>query len=643
MLTIAAKRMAQKNVLVKNLHAVETLGSITLLATDKTGTLTQNKMTVVGLWLNDMFFSTGEVPNPTDPPLVLETANLPCVIQALSVCCKSKFNEAEANVPLEERTILGDATEVGLLRFACKYIDVPLEQATHRKVFEIPFSSQTKWHLTVNRVEERLVSFLKGAPERVARMCKYIQIGEALVEWSEEIESKFNRAYEHFALRGRRVIAVARQILPVETFPLEHVFTREHCDLPMDAFVFLGLVAIMDPPKHGVRKAVAACRTAGIQTVMVTGDHPLTAEAIARQIGLISGDTLLEAAVKLQKPPQLVTEDEYDAVVVHGDKVDLLSDQDWDTILAKREIVFARTSPKQKLEIVTRFQNKGHIVGVSGDGVNDSPALKKADLGISMNKTASDVSKEAAAMILLDDNFPSIVHGIAEGRLIFANLKKSIRYTLTHMVPEVLAFVMFICLAIPLPINSLLILLIDLGSELGPALSFAFEPPENDLMLVPPRKVLCQASSAAEAAPATDLESGLKSRPGRLGRLWRRATRAFARKDTGEVLVDAELLLWSYGQGGIIEAAGCFGAYLIVLAWHQVPFSMLVGSAKTFWKPDSPPLALADGTVATAQQQLAISGSSQSAYYLGIVICQLFVLWVTKHRYSYPYGLDMLK
>lgn len=638
LLTIAAKRMAKRNVLVKNLHAVETLGSITLLATDKTGTLTQNKMSVVGIWINDTFYATNESVTAQDPLLPSDTPLLDVLIQACSLCCKSKFNEAEHDKPLSERTILGDATEVGILRFACQHVDVPSIQAGYRKVFEIPFSSQTKWHLTVNQVDGENVAFLKGAPERVAKMCKYIQFGDDVTPWDEEVEAKFNAAYEHFAVRGRRVLAVARQILSREQFPPDHVFKRDPCEIPMDGFVFIGLVAIMDPPKHGVRKAIAACRTAGIQIVMVTGDHPLTAEAIARQIGLISGETIMEASVKLKKPIELVTEDEYDSVIVHGERIEALSDPDWDRILAKKEIVFARTSPKQKLEIVTRFQNKGHIVGVSGDGVNDSPALKKADLGISMNKTASDVSKEAAEMILLDDNFPSIVHGIAEGRLIFANLKKSIRYTLVHMTPEVLAFVFFIILAIPLPLNSILILLVDLGSELGPALSFAFEPPENDLMLVPPRKVLCQPK------PSTDIESGHPpQREGKLRRLWNRVMGPFKRDDTGEVLVDWDLLFWSYVQGGLIESAGCFGAYLIVLALANVPFDMLVGSAKTYWKEGAPPLRLTDGSIANADRQISISGSSQSAYYAGIVICQLFNLWVTKHRYAYPYGWDMLR
>lgn len=613
-------------------------------------------MTVVGLWLNGAFHGTVE--GAPEPALVCDAPNLPSIVQACALCCKSKFSESETDKPLMERTIIGDATEVGLLRFSCKFVDAPLEQDHYRKAFEIPFSSATKWHLTVNRIETQtghFVAFVKGAPERIVRMCKAAQINDQIVPWDATMDEKFNLAYQHFASRGRRVLAFARQILPFERYGNDHAFQRDPCDIEMDEFTFLGLVALMDPPKHGVRKAVAAFRTAGIQLVMVTGDHPITAEAIARQIGLITGDTIIDASLKLAKPAQLVTEDEYDAVVVHGESIDSLSHADWDLILSKREIVFARTSPKQKLEIVMRFQNKGHIVGVSGDGVNDSPALKKADLGISMNKTASDVSKEAAAMILLDDNFPSIIHGIAEGRLIFANLKKSIRYTLTHMTPEVLAFVFFISLAIPLPINSLLILLIDLGSELGPALSFAFEPPENDLMLVPPRKVLCKPKDMVSAtipfsnALNPDLESAITetTQVPKKASVWRRfaqwLAKPFKRKDTGEVLVDSDLLIWSYLQGGLIETVGCFGAYLLVFVWYRVPLNMLLGSAKTYWKPGAPNLTLTNGVIADAEKQVAISGSAQSAYYLGIVICQLFVLWVTKHRYSYPYGMDMLR
>ena len=199
---------------------------------------------------------------------------------------------------------------------------------------------------------------------------------------------------------------------------------------------FYGLVSLEDPPKHGVREAIGHCRPAGIKVMMVTGDHPLTAEAIGRKINLMVQDTKESLAAKRNVPVSEIPKGECNAIVIHGERIDDLSDQDWDDIFAHEEIIFARTSPKHKLTIVKHAQSVGHIVGVTGDGVNDSPALKKADLGIAMNISGSDVSKEAAAMILVDDNFASCVSGIEEGRLIFQNLKKSIRYTITHTMPE---------------------------------------------------------------------------------------------------------------------------------------------------------------------------------------------------------------
>lgn len=641
LLSIAAKRLASKNVLVKDLHAVETLGSITLLASDKTGTLTQNKMTLVGVWINKTCYNVtlaGE--NQRSPLLDSSVPNISLFTQACGLCTKSKFDESEGHMAPKDRKILGDATEIGLLRFALETLNVPEEMERYSKVFEIPFSSSTKWHMTINAIPHDygdLVVFVKGAPERVMALCSEILINEEVVPLNESLQIEFNRAYEQFAQKGRRVLGFARLLLPRESFPKDFSFKRDPPNFPTNQFCFIALAALMDPPKHGVRKAIAACRTAGIQVTMVTGDHPLTAESIARQIGLIQGETIFEVARRLRKPVQMVGEDEFEAVVVHGDQLDHLSDAEWDSILSKREIVFARTSPKHKLEIVTRFQNKGHIVGVSGDGVNDSPALKKADLGISMNITGSDVSKEAASMILLDDNFPSIINGIAEGRLIFANLKKSIRYTLTHIMPEVLAFLVFIITAIPLPISSLLVLLIDLGSELGPALSYAYEPAENDLMLVPPRKVLVvdpvkQIKSSQPSrfkgwfkkkfdrkpkAVIIDLEHGLTSnvatttietvavdvKPFKESTVklwiidcWTKFSAPFRRKDTGEVLVDDDLLIWCYLEGGIIETIGCFGAYLTTLAILNVDFSTMWHSALTYYKTDSPPLLLADGT-----------------------------------------------
>lgn len=634
MLTIAAKRLSKKNVLVKDLQAVETLGSITVLATDKTGTLTQNKMTVVSVWMNNRSYGSGVEASDEQQILDASSPSAQDLLEICASCSKSKLDPAEDGKPLEERQLFGDATEVGIMRFAGKYIDVPERLNNNQKAFEIPFNSTNKWHLTIVEKEHETghyVMMIKGAPERVKKMCKWIRVGEEELPWEERWDEAFDQAYEHYASKGRRVLAMAHYKLPGTKYPLGFEFKVDPPNFEKE-FVFMGLVGLMDPPKHGVRKAVAALRTAGIQIIMVTGDHPLTADAIARHIGIIQGQTVHDVAMKRNMPAELVEEDQYDAVVVHGDDIEGWEERDWDRVLNKMDIVFARTSPKHKLEIVTRLQAKGHIVGVSGDGVNDSPALKKADLGISMNLSASDVSKEAAAMILLDDYFPTIVTGIHEGRLVFANLKKSIRYTLTHIMPEVLAFLIFIIFAIPAPISSILVLMIDLGTELGPAISYAYELPEGDLMLVPPRKALVQAKKPKEkkksgkkhwwnqkkAEPEVDLEAAespsgmqitpepiLSQRPikeeikekGKVKVLWRRFTDNFRIKGTGEMLVDFDLVFWSYCQAGIIETIGCLASYLVVLWANHAPFDNLYKSALTYWQVDAPPLELSNGTI----------------------------------------------
>lgn len=285
LLTIAAKRLSKKNVLVKDLQGVETLGAITLLATDKTGTLTQNKMSVVGSWLNGQILSaTGTAEGTFEGLLTNSTPNLPALIDCCSLCTKSKFDPMDADKPIEERTIFGDATEAGLLRFAENFLNVTEYLDRHHKTFEIPFSSASKWHMTVNALGHEkgdLTMFIKGAPERVAGLCKWIQINDEVKPWTDETTEEFNRAYECFASRGQRVLAFGRKQLDKNEFPLEFEFKRETPrNFPDDEFIFMGLISLMDPPKKGVKKAVAACRTSGIQVVMITGDHPLTAEVI---------------------------------------------------------------------------------------------------------------------------------------------------------------------------------------------------------------------------------------------------------------------------------------------------------------------------------------------------------------------------
>lgn len=246
---------------------------------------------------------------------------------------------------------------------------------------------------------------MKGAPERVLARCTTILVDGQVKPLDDEARAAYNTNYELLAGLGHRVIAAAHKLLDGEKYPEDFAFTlKDGGNIPTEDLTFVGLFSLQDPPKHGVREAVGKMRRAGIQVVMVTGDHPLTAAAIARRVNILTNETIEDVSKRTGRPVTDIHDDEYDAVVVHGDQIDSLSPLDWDRILSRSEIVFARTSPAHKLQIVQRCQARGHIVGVTGDGVNDSPALRAADLGISMNISGSDVSKMAARMILLDDS-----------------------------------------------------------------------------------------------------------------------------------------------------------------------------------------------------------------------------------------------
>merc|ERR1719284_2373777 len=280
---------------------------------------------------------------------------------------------------------------------------------------------------------------------------------------------------------GERVLGFAHFYLDQTSFPKGFAFDTDEKNFPTEKLCFVGLMSMIDPPRAAVPDAVAKCRSAGIKVIMVTGDHPITAKAIARSVGIISegNKTVEDIALERGIPVEQVNKRDAKAAVVHGGELRDLSEADLDEILLHHtEIVFARTSPQQKLIIVDGCQRQGQIVAVTGDGVNDSPALKKADIGVAMGIAGSDVSKQAADMILLDDNFASIVDGVEEVRIIFDNLKKSIAYTLTSNIPEISPFLFYTLAAIPLPLTTVMILLVDLGTDLAPAISLAHEEAE---------------------------------------------------------------------------------------------------------------------------------------------------------------------
>ncbi|KAJ1969314.1 hypothetical protein IWQ62_000704 [Dispira parvispora] len=665
LLTIAAKRLTKHNVLVKDLQGVETLGAITLLATDKTGTLTRNQMTVTNLWTGLQLYTTSKNSQNQGLPFNVEAPGIQEMLAISSLCSRVKFDRTD--IPMEERQILGDATETGLIRFAARHIeDLDQRSTTYPKVFEIPFNSERKWHMTIHRRAHRdgpLTLYLKGAPERVLRICSTVFTAENPVPLTDQHRQEFQSTYEYMASLGHRVLAFAQLQLPGDIYPEDYNFDRDAGNYPSGDLCFVGLVSLEDPPKHGVREAIGRCREAGIQVVMVTGDHPLTAEAIGRKINLVVSETRDQVAKRTRRPIEDVADHEYSAIVIHGESIDGLTEHDWDHIFSKNEIIFARTSPKHKLQIVKHAQSMGHIVGVTGDGVNDSPALKKADLGIAMHHTGSDVSKEAAAMILLDDNFSSIVHGIEQGRLIFTNLKKSIQYTVTHSTPEVIPNLLYIVVPLPLPLSAILILAIDLGFELIISLSYAWEPPETKtgLMKLPPRRPITEESirqyrerMARLPAPMIDPETGEEIQPSRLRRVLRvlgtPLTRLFwldlLEKKNGEVLVDGGLLSWAYLEFGTLEALSCLTTYFLVLYRWGITPAIAREMAKTgnYFKETSP---LYENNTAglrlTGEQQYQALCEAQSAFYLAIMISQIFNAFACKTKLRLPLGKHMFR
>ena len=389
-LTLTAKRMAAKNCLVKNLEAVETLGSTSTICSDKTGTLTQNRMTVAHMWFDNTIIEADTSEDQSGGQYDKTSNGWKALSRIAALCNRAEFKAGMENVPILKREVNGDASEAALLKCVELAVgDVKGWRARNKKVCEIPFNSTNKYQVSIHETEDkndpRYLLVMKGAPERILERCSSIFINGEEKDLDDEMREAFNNAYLELGGLGERVLGFCDYMLSTDKYPVGYPFDPDSANFPVYGLRFVGLMSMIDPPRAAVPDAVAKCRSAGIKVIMVTGDHPITAKAIAKSVGIISegNETVEDIAHRLNIPIKEVDPRQAKAAVIHGGELRDISSDNLDDILRHHtEIVFARTSPQQKLIIVEGCQRLGAIVAVTGDGVNDSPALKKADIGV---------------------------------------------------------------------------------------------------------------------------------------------------------------------------------------------------------------------------------------------------------------------
>ena len=466
--------MAKRQSIIRKLPAVETLGSTSVICTDKTGTLTQNKMTVVETYLygpdSDKFngfdyikdYTNTNSNNNENTSDGTEIAVCACAIQERYLSLSSILcNDSDVN---EEGIEIGDPTEVALINYAEKYdVDYKSIRENYTRISELPFDSDRKLMTTVNLIDDENIMFTKGAPDVIFKRCKYALKYDEVVEISDEILDEYKKINENFSNRALRVLAFAYKNVADE---FEPSLDDEN------NLILIGLMAMIDPPREEVFDAVKEAKSSGIKTIMITGDHKTTAAAIAREIGIMEKDDL----------------------ALTGQELDSLTDEELDNKLEKIS-VYARVSPENKIRIVKAWQKKGKVTAMTGDGVNDAPALKQANIGIGMG-SGTEVAKDASAMVLVDDNFATIVNAIEVGRTVYNNIKKSITYLFSGNLGGIITILFAVFAGWANPFTTIQLLFINLVTDSLPAIALGFEKPEKDTMNKPPRdpneSILCK-------------------------------------------------------------------------------------------------------------------------------------------------------
>jgi len=475
-LAMGVQRMAKRHALIKKLSSVETLGSTTIICTDKTGTLTQNEMTVREMWANGKIFELTGAGYEPKGEFLLSGKKLAKeeVAKELKVLLKvsSLANNSKLIPPKDTGrnwSIIGDPTEGALLVSSVKG-GLSLEDIYQEGFLkhQLPFESVRKRMSVVYGYSDKSyvydyadgthVAYIKGAPKEMLELCSKIYLNGQIEDLTKEKRDEILKANDDFAKASLRVLAMAYKDLPEELTD----YSIEEVESDM---IFTGLMAMMDPPRTEVQDAVQKCHTAGIKIIMITGDYGLTAEAIARKIGIVEGEARIITGVEFEK----------------------LSNKELLDAMENGEVIFARVAPEHKMRVVSVLKEAGETVAVTGDGVNDAPALKRADIGVAMGIAGTDVAKEAAEMILTDDNFASIVNAIEEGRAVYDNIRRFVTYIFASNIPEIVPFIIWGIFKIPIALTVMQILAIDLGTDMVPALALGTEAPEPGVMQRPPR------------------------------------------------------------------------------------------------------------------------------------------------------------
>jgi magnesium-transporting ATPase (P-type) len=468
-LALTALAMAKRNVVVKRLSSVETLGCTTVMCVDKTGTITSGEMMVDKVWANEKIFKvTGDGYSPSGFVTIqdrrmnrAERTHILALFEVAAFCNNAKLNAPSDRIP--RWTVLGDPTDGAFLVFAGKGdLNVSEALAKNPRIGLIPFDSKRCLMTSIHRRSDgKIIAYTKGASHELLSRCSTIFLENKNAPLDDMKRKDIEQQIEGFAVEGLRVLAMGTRVLPN---PEHKEFTSEEVEKDL---TFLGLAALLDPPRPMIQKAVAEARSAGMRVIMLTGDHHLTAEAIAKRAGIITSTKHL---------------------VISGYELAKLSEGELSRILANEEIVFARATPEQKLRIVRALKSQGETVAVTGDGVNDAPALIEAEVGIAMGTGGTDVARESADMVLLDNNFISMTEGVKIGRGMFDNLRKFVYYVYTHNWAELVTFIAFVLLRVPLPLLVVQVLAIDLGMDILPSLALTMEPPELDVMKKSPRR-----------------------------------------------------------------------------------------------------------------------------------------------------------